>query len=216
MDTRGWNDIAYSFLINHEGTIYEGRGAGIAGGHTAGHNTISHAICLLGNYDIDTPTVTAMRSIVELACYGHSEGWWREGFTGGHRDASGASTSCPGRNLHSQISTLNQAITSPPIEEDEMFCKKGDTNRTVEHWQRIIIAINPTLLPSRTYQSYDDEMVAAVKAVVGGTGLEIGPGQTAALTRIVGSLGESGAVDQVARDAAGQANQTLSRIKSVI
>jgi hypothetical protein len=106
--------------------------------------------------------------------------------------------------------------TPPPIEEDEMFCKKGDTNRTVEHWQRIIIAINSALLPSRRYQAYDDEMVAAVKAVVGGTGLEIGPGQTAALTRIVGSLGESGTVDQVARDAAGQANQTLSRIKSVI
>jgi hypothetical protein len=216
MDTRGWNDIAYSFLINHEGTIYEGRGAGIAGGHTAGHNTVSHAICLLGNYDNATPTVAAMRSIVDLARYGHVEGWWREGFTGGHRDASGASTSCPGRNLHSQISTLNQSITSQPIEEDEMFCKKGDTNRTVEHWQRIIIAINPALLPSRRYQAYDDEMVAAVKAVVGGTGVEIGPGQTAALTRIVGSVGESGTVDQVARDAANAANQTLSRIKSVI
>jgi hypothetical protein len=117
MDTRGWNDIAYSFLINHEGTIYEGRGAGIAGGHTQGHNTISHAICLMGNYDNDTPTVAAMRSIVELARHGHVEGWWREGFTGGHRDASGASTSCPGRNLHSQISTLNQSIN---LQEENM------------------------------------------------------------------------------------------------
>jgi hypothetical protein len=117
MDTRGWNDIAYSFLINHEGTIYEGRGAGIAGGHTAGHNTVSHAVCLTGNYDNDQPTVAAMRSIVELARHGYSEGWWREGFTGGHRDASGASTSCPGRNLHSQISTLNQSIN---LQEENM------------------------------------------------------------------------------------------------
>jgi hypothetical protein len=58
-----------------------------------------------------------MRSIVELARHGHSEGWWREGFTGGHRDASGASTSCPGRNLHSQISTLNQSIN---LQEENM------------------------------------------------------------------------------------------------
>jgi hypothetical protein len=130
MDTRGWNDIAYSFLINHEGTIYEGRGAGIAGGHTAGHNTVSHAVCLMGNYDTETPSVAAMRSIVELARYGHSTGWWREGFTGGHRDASGASTSCPGRNLHSQISTLNQSIN---LKEENMPLTGDDIRRIWEY-----------------------------------------------------------------------------------
>jgi hypothetical protein len=121
MDTRGWNDIAYSFLINHEGTIYEGRGPGIAGGHTQGHNTISHAICLLGNFDEDQPTVAAIRSTVELVRHGYAQGWWRAGFTGGHRDASGASTSCPGKNLYRQLEATNKAISEldvPPSEDD--------------------------------------------------------------------------------------------------
>jgi hypothetical protein len=128
MDTRGWNDIAYSFLINHEGTIYEGRGAGIAGGHTAGHNTISHAVCLIGNFEIDRPTAAALASLVELGRHGHAEGWWREGFTGGHRDASGASTSCPGKFLYTQLATINQAI-----QEDDMPLTTDDIRRIWEY-----------------------------------------------------------------------------------
>ena len=125
MDVRGWNDIAYSYLINHDGDIYEGRGAGIAGGHTAGHNTISHAICVMGNYDLTQPSVAALRSVVELARYGHAEGWWREGFTGGHRDASGASTSCPGGNLWKQLPTLNETIRLG----DDMPLTDGDVQK---------------------------------------------------------------------------------------
>src|SRR5690606_37512095 len=39
MDSRGWSDIAYAFLIDANGNINEGRGPGVAGGHTAGDNT---------------------------------------------------------------------------------------------------------------------------------------------------------------------------------
>ena len=56
MDVKGWNDIAYSFLINHTGLIYMGRGPGVAGGHTQGHNLVSHAICLMGNFNTTQPT----------------------------------------------------------------------------------------------------------------------------------------------------------------
>lgn len=50
MDGRGWNDIAYNFLVCPHGTIYEGRGWGTqsaANGTTAG-NQSDHAACYLG------------------------------------------------------------------------------------------------------------------------------------------------------------------------
>src|SRR5690606_32125478 len=76
MDSRGWSDIAYSFLIDADGNVFEGRGAGVAGGHTAGDNTKSHAICLLGNFETRHPTPAALDALVELARHGRDQGWW--------------------------------------------------------------------------------------------------------------------------------------------
>lgn len=115
MDVRRWNDIAYSFLVDLSGDVYEGRGAGIRGGHTRNHNSISHAICVLGHYDMYNPTDAALTAVADLVRHGASEGWWPNQLTGGHRDASGASTSCPGKNLHKKIPGINKAAL-----EDEL------------------------------------------------------------------------------------------------
>lgn len=104
-DTKGWNDIAYSFVIDPDGTVYEGRGAGIAGAHTEGDNSRSHAICVMGNYETDLPSVAVLNSIVELAAYGRDKGWWAPTL-GGHRDAPGAQTKCPGQHLYAQLTRL--------------------------------------------------------------------------------------------------------------
>ncbi|GFO44104.1 hypothetical protein PoB_007060900 [Plakobranchus ocellatus] len=40
MDTNGWDDIGYSFLIGGEGTVFEGRGWDRVGAHTKGHNSV--------------------------------------------------------------------------------------------------------------------------------------------------------------------------------
>lgn len=111
MDERGWPDIAYTFLINHAGYIYEGVPIGYRGTHTAGHNTSGSAICLLGNFNNVEPTDAAMYSLVELAVHGYREGWWSEGFTGGHRDTRGADPGdCPGDNLYARLAEINQLI----------------------------------------------------------------------------------------------------------
>jgi len=120
---RGWNDIAYSFLVNHDGTIFEGRGAGIAGGHTAGHNSISHAICVLGHYDLTFPSPASVTAVVELARHGHDQGWWPDQFTGGHRDASGANTSCPGKHLHAKLPEINRLILEDDMPTPEEIAK---------------------------------------------------------------------------------------------
>lgn len=113
MDSKGWSDIAYSFLVDIYGGIWEGRGAGIAGGHTKDHNQISHAISAIGNFDATNPPQAMLNSIAALTAHGHAQGWWPAQITGGHRQASGASTACPGRHLMAALPAINRAALTP-------------------------------------------------------------------------------------------------------
>lgn len=115
MDGRGWSDIAYSFVVGG-GQIFEGRGVGVAGGHTKGRNTVSHAICLIGNYETMVPTAEDLAAIAALIRHGRGAGWWGE-LTGPHRAAPGASTSCCGNNLIARIPDLRRMAAN---EEEDM------------------------------------------------------------------------------------------------
>lgn len=118
MDGRGWSDVAYSFLIDRDGRIYEGRGAGVAGSHTKGYNTIAHAICVLGNYDNNVPTSASLESIAWLTQFGHTQGWWPDKITHGHRNL--VTTSCPGSNLYNRIGYINAQDTQLDEEDEDM------------------------------------------------------------------------------------------------
>lgn len=118
MDGRGWSDIAYSFIVGG-GQVFEGRGAGIAGGHTKGRNTVSHAICLIGSYDFMTPQPKDLRAIADLVRHGREQGWWGE-ITGGHRNAPGASTSCPGNHLQAAIPEIRALAAAGTTTEDDV------------------------------------------------------------------------------------------------
>src|SRR5690606_5031661 len=93
-------------------TIYEGRGAGIAGGHTAGDNTRSHAICLLGTFDNRAPTKQARDSLVWLARHRTDRRWWTP-TRGGHRHAPGASTARPRRHLYAALPGIRARLAAP-------------------------------------------------------------------------------------------------------
>lgn len=134
MDSRGWWDVAYSFLVDEDGTVYEGRGAGNQGGHTAGDNSRSHAICVMGDYSDRPAPDAAMHAVAALLRHGKDEGWWGE-LTGGHRDARPYSalnaTACPGDGLYDQIRTIRELIIDGPtipIPEPEPQPSPGGAN----------------------------------------------------------------------------------------
>lgn len=114
MDNRGFLDIGYSFVIdNQDGTIFEGRGPGIQGAHTEGDNTEAHAICVMGNFQNIQPSAKAIDSIVALARHGREQGWWTP-TCGGHKDAPGASTECPGNNLFARLGEIRTRVGGGP------------------------------------------------------------------------------------------------------
>ncbi|MEU6858819.1 N-acetylmuramoyl-L-alanine amidase [Glycomyces sp. NPDC046736] len=98
MDTNGWSDIGYNFLVDKAGKIYMGRGWLGVGAHAANHNTATVGVCVIGNYESGLPTDAALDAVAWL----YQEACKRKGSAltvYGHRDLG--STACPGGSLHS-------------------------------------------------------------------------------------------------------------------
>lgn len=104
MQQRGFADIAYHFVIDDLGQIYEGRKITTRGAHTGGHNTGAVGIVLLGNFEFTQPTPTQLASLKALAQY------LVQTYTlirlAGHRDFQPGVTVCPGENLEPLLPML--------------------------------------------------------------------------------------------------------------
>ncbi len=127
VQSMGWRDVGYNFLIDKCGKIYEGRAGGVAkpvlGAHTRGFNSNSMGIAVLGSYGATNPSSAAVRAIARLTAwklglhgvnprgktYLKSGGGnlYRKGkkvrlnVISGHRD--GFQTACPGRKLYGKL-----------------------------------------------------------------------------------------------------------------
>lgn len=103
MDTRGWDDIGYNWLVHSvSGEIFEGRGWLTVGAHIAGYNTTHIGVCVIGRDLPDRKDVSeaARRSVRVLL----DEATRRKGsplFVVGHRDR--AATTCPGDELYTWL-----------------------------------------------------------------------------------------------------------------
>ncbi|GAB1421539.1 hypothetical protein MASR2M15_17100 [Anaerolineales bacterium] len=93
---KGWADVAYHFMVGQNGAIFEGRELDARGTHVAGFNTGSVGICLLGNFEIDNPTIMQIESTRRLLQWLS----YRLALThlAGHQDFN-HETQCPGAHL---------------------------------------------------------------------------------------------------------------------
>ncbi|XP_068943066.1 N-acetylmuramoyl-L-alanine amidase [Petaurus breviceps papuanus] len=104
-DTRGWDDIGYSFVVGTDGYVYEGRGWHWVGAHTLGHNFLGFGVSIIGNYTATLPTAHALRAVRDtLPRCAVRAGHLRPDYTiQGHRQL--VHTDCPGDALYRHIST---------------------------------------------------------------------------------------------------------------
>ncbi|XP_025096405.1 peptidoglycan-recognition protein SC2-like [Pomacea canaliculata] len=104
MDTRGYSDIGYNFVIGEDGNAYEARGWSEIGAHTLGYNNNGIAICVIGNFDNHVPNAAALATVKQLIQCGLANGKINPNYTlKGHRDVG--STDCPGTALYNLIHT---------------------------------------------------------------------------------------------------------------
>ncbi|MBW3662024.1 MAG: cell wall-binding repeat-containing protein [Actinobacteria bacterium] len=73
VESRGWDDIAYNFLIDRYGTIYEGRSGGITeaviGAHAAGWNEGSFGVAVMGDFTSTEPTQASLDALDRLLAW---------------------------------------------------------------------------------------------------------------------------------------------------
>ncbi len=124
--------ISYSYAIHPNGIIGEGQGTH-QGAHTGGNlgcgrspwgwNPCSFGVCFIGDfhpreandYQADELTDAAINSFRWLRDKLIREGDLVAGVypTGGHRDASGNSTACPGDNIEARLDELRAPYAEP-------------------------------------------------------------------------------------------------------
>ncbi|MFG3338730.1 N-acetylmuramoyl-L-alanine amidase [Glycomyces sp. NPDC048151] len=96
MNSRGWSDIGYNFLVGDDGTIYHGRGWLTVGAHIAGHNTECVGVCVIGNY----VSRAVPEPVKDALAWLYDEANRRAGKTLRIRTHGQlASTACPGERL---------------------------------------------------------------------------------------------------------------------
>ena len=101
--------ISYSVVVTPVGRVYEGHSINRRGAHTKGRNSVARAICLVGNYDLRHPTSQQLNAVAQLLVHGYHAKWWvAPKLAGGHRDAPGAATACPGKHAHAAIPAINE------------------------------------------------------------------------------------------------------------
>ncbi|XP_052249618.1 peptidoglycan-recognition protein LF-like [Dreissena polymorpha] len=99
-----WTDIAYSFLVDDYGTVYEGRGWDNVGSHTKGVNFVSFGAAVVGNYTKKLPTEAAISAMKKVIQCGIDLGKIANTYElKGHRDAKATKTICPGDPLYNEI-----------------------------------------------------------------------------------------------------------------
>ncbi|XP_013062465.2 peptidoglycan-recognition protein SC2-like [Biomphalaria glabrata] len=104
MDTRGWPDIGYTFVIGGDGSIFEARGWNVVGAHTLNYNSVGNGFCFIGTFTNHLPTAAAQQAVKDLIACGVAEGHIEHNYVlRGHRDMG--STECPGTAFWHHIKT---------------------------------------------------------------------------------------------------------------
>lgn len=145
VNTNGWSDIGYNWLIDPNGIVYEGRGSGNLGAHFSCLNGGTIGICIIGNYMTNRVNSAALISLKELALWEacqynislsdsslHSTSNLVLNHLSAHRDANSATvgcpkgTSCPGDLLYAIIDSLAQDMSQSAC---YLSAAKAETSR---------------------------------------------------------------------------------------
>jgi N-acetyl-anhydromuramyl-L-alanine amidase AmpD len=114
-DRRKWNDIAYHYVVDRGGRIWEGRPLSQLGAHAGSPaaNEANIGVLILGNFDVQVPSgsqVSSLDRLVRALCrakgiprtsvYGHGEV---------RRQTGLAQTDCPGKYLRKWVEEFRRA-----------------------------------------------------------------------------------------------------------
>ena len=99
LNTQGWCDIGYHFVVAQSGEIMQGRSrSNRPAAHVGGQNHGNVGISMIGNYTSTHPPEIQIQGVVDMVRWVHETHGveLNRSTVLGHREHSGASTACPG------------------------------------------------------------------------------------------------------------------------
>jgi hypothetical protein len=108
INSRGWCDIGYHFLIGQDGRVYQGRVENILGAHAAGANTNNVGISFIGTFTSSAPSDAMMGAAARImnAMSRTYRITLDRSKVQGHRQVGSTSTACPGDALYNRLTSL--------------------------------------------------------------------------------------------------------------
>jgi len=121
MNTNGYPDIAYNWLVGEDGRAYEGRGWDKLGAHTLGYNDNAVAVAVIGDFTNRAPNEAAQAAVRNVINCAVQQNVLRSNYElFGHRDAN--CTACPGNTFYPVLRTWPQySFRTIP-----RYCKKNN------------------------------------------------------------------------------------------
>lgn len=125
VNTRAYCDVAYNYLIDPNGVLYEGRSGGnnVIGAHFCATNTGTMGVCLLGNFQEVQPTDAMLNTLANVLAWKscnsnldpltksiHARSTLDLNHVCGHRD--GCATECPGTNVYNKLASVRSKVVS--------------------------------------------------------------------------------------------------------
>ena len=121
VNTNGWSDVGYNWLVAPSGQLFVGRGSGnnVVGAHYCSKNGNTMGVCMMGTYINVPPTDTSLRTLERLLAWkcldsginptatAFKDGALLNTITG-HR--SGCATDCPGDQTWNLLPTIRQNV----------------------------------------------------------------------------------------------------------
>jgi len=102
--SKGWIDIAYHFIIDLEGNIYQGRATNCIGDTFTSYDPTGHVLIMIdGNFEKQLPTEASWESLLEMVAWAKDKYSVENSGIYIHRDL--AATVCPGELLARKIET---------------------------------------------------------------------------------------------------------------
>ena len=132
MDANGWNAIAYNFLVDEQGVIYEGRGAGVISAATRPYNSRTESICYTGDgtKPIPAKTIASFEWLVNDIQQRYSNKLWVKG----HQEL--ASTSCPEKYMMEWVKEYRSGVKVVQPKAKPVAKKPVKTTRLVKQGSR--------------------------------------------------------------------------------
>ena len=124
VNTNGWSDVGYNYLIAPDGTLFYGRGGGnnVIGAHYCNKNTNTMGVCMMGTYTTVAPTDTAWKTLERIFAWKAVESNINPTDSknlsdlgsipviNGHR--SGCATECPGDSTFNRLPVLRTRLSA--------------------------------------------------------------------------------------------------------